>query len=241
MAKTFSLSLGFLASVVVTGIPARAAITTAQTVAQPQPQLTAQAELAQTLFQIIAQNTAPASSTLALEDLPPGFTALPPELSASLASRLQALNAQLPTGNLKPENFFAFVNPKSFQIVLGFTGQLPNETQRVEFDTSLKQLQQPDVQKRTLSLLQEKLKTFGEVKVTEYRGMPELNNLADTSTGFTIALEMRGQPLRLDLATFRRNEIGAFTGVIYTNGETPLIAVGDVARKLDGRLAQVPR
>jgi len=33
--------------------------------------------------------------------------------------------------------------------------------------------------------------------------------------------------------------VGAFTGVIYANGTQPAIAVGDVARKLDGRIVQL--
>ncbi len=237
MAKRISLSVCLLVGVLVAGAPAQAAITTAPTVSQPP--LTAQPSIAKTFNPLVAEQSAPAQATLTVEDLPPGFTELPPEIAASIASRLEVLQQQVGPGNLKPENFFAFVNPKSFQIVLGFTAKLPNQAEQARFDGSLEQLKQPDVQQRTLNLLQEKLKAFGEIKVTEYRPIPELNTLANASTGITLGLEMRGQPLRLDLAAFRRNATGAFTGVMYANAAKPLVGVGDVAQKLDRRIEQL--
>lgn len=236
MAKRTSLSWCLLLAVIVAGVPAQATMTTAPTVSQPP--LTAQHGIAKTLLQLAAEPSAPAQATLTLEDLPPGFTELPPELAANIASRLDVLGQQLTTGTMKPENFFAFVNPENFQIVLGFTGKLPNQAQQASFDTSLQQFKQPEVQQRTLSLLQDQLKTFGQVKVTECRAIPELDNLANASTGFAVGLEMRSQPLRLDLAAFRRNGTGAFTGVMYATGDRPAVAVGNVARKLDSRIEQ---
>ena len=236
MAKRISLSLCLLAGVIVAGVPAQAAITTAQTLSQPL--LTAKYGTVKTIFRMAAEQLAPTPATLTVEDLPPGFTELPPELAATIASRLEILKQELGQGNMKPENFFAFVNPKNFQIVLGFTGKLPNPSEQASFDASLDKAKQPDVQQQTLSVLQQKLKAFGPIKVTEYRLIPDLSNLANASTGMTLAMEMQGQPLRLDLAAFRRNATGALTGVMYTNGEQPLIGVGNLARKLDQRIEQ---
>ncbi|MFW5666139.1 MAG: hypothetical protein ACOC2Z_11470 [Coleofasciculus sp.] len=73
----------------------------------------------------------------------------------------------------------------------------------------------------------------------EYQPLPELNNFADTSTGFTLGIDMEGTPLQLDMATFRRGGMVAFTGVMYLNGQMPLIQVGDVAQKLDSRIVRV--
>ncbi len=237
MAKKISFSLSLLLGVIANGVPAQAAITPAPL---SQSLLIAQSGIATALFQLAADP--PASRTpqaaLTLEDLPPGFTELPPQLAAKIASRIEVLKAQMGQGNMKPEDFFAFVNPKTFQIVLGFTGQFPNEAEQTSFDANLQQLHQPDVQQRTLSLLQENLKSFGSIKVTEYRALPELNNLANASTGIALALEMHNQPLRLDLAAFRRNSMGAFTGVMYANGQQPVVGVADVAQKLDRRLQQ---
>lgn len=236
MAKRISLSLCLLAGVIVVEAPAQAAITTAQTLSQPP--LTAKHDTIKTVFQMAAEQLAPTPATLTVADLPAGFTELPPELAEMLASRLEMLKQELGQGNMKPENFFAFVNPKNFQIVLGFTGKLPNQSEQASFDASLDKVKQPEVQQQTLSVLQEKLKSFGEIKVTDYRSIPELSKLANASTGMTLAMEMQGQPLRLDLAAFRRNATGALTGIMYANGEQPLVGVGDLARKLDQRIEQ---
>lgn len=237
MAKKISFSLSLLLGVIVNGIPALAAVPPAPI---SQSLLISQSGIATTFFQLAAESASPAQqAALTLKDLPPGFTELPPQLTAKIASRIEVLKSQMGQGNLKPENFFAFVNPKTFQIVLGFTGQFPNKAEQTTFDASLQQLHQPDVQQRTLSLLQENLKSFGSIKVTEYRALPELNNFANASTGIALALEMHNQPIRLDLAAFRRNSMGAFTGVMYANGQQPVVGVADVAQKLDRRIQQL--
>lgn len=190
-----------------------------------------------TILKLAAEPT-PAATSLTLKDLPSGFTELPPEISAALSSRLDVLSQQIGQGTLKPENFFAFVNPQNFQIVLGFTSNIPDQPQQASFDANMQQLSKPEVQQQMLSQLQERLKKLGEVKVTEYRTLPGLNDLANASTGLTLGLETRGQPLRVDVAAFRRNSTGAFTAVMYPLGKQPQVNVGDVARKLDGRIVQ---
>lgn len=237
MAKKISLSLCLLTSIIFAGVPAQAAMTAAPTA--PHTQFIAQQGIAETVYQMAAEQTASKAATLTAEDLPPGFTALPPELAAEIASRLEVLREQLGQGSMKPENFFAFVNQQSFQLVLGFTGNLADEPQKANFDASLAQLKQPEGQQRMLGQLQDKLKTLAGINVTDYRGLPELNNLANASTGVTLALDMQGQPLRLDFAAFRRDTTGAFTAVLYTNGGQPAVKVDDVARKLDGRIVQL--
>ncbi len=222
--------------VFVVGFPAKAAMKIAPT---DQAQAQVKLGIADSFLKLAVEPTS-AASTLTLQDLPPGFTELPPEISAALSSRLDVLSQQLGQGNLKPENFFAFVNPQDFQIVLGFTSKIPEKPQQASFDASMQQLSKPEVQQRMLSQLQERIKKIGEIKVTDYRTLPGLNNLANASTGITLGLEMKGQPLRVDCATFRRNSTGAFTAVIYPNGKPPKVAVGEVAQKLDGRIVQLP-
>jgi hypothetical protein len=236
MAKRISVSFCLLTGVIFTWVPAQAAMTTALT--ESRTQLLAHPGIAETIVQIATEQSVSTTATLTLEDLPPGFTELPPELATQVASRLDILRQQLGQGNLKPENFFTFVNPQNFQIVLGFTGKLPNKPEQASFDSSLQQLQQAEAQQQMLSQLQEKLKAFGEIKVTDSGTLPGLNDVANASTGLTLGLEMQGQPLRMDLAAFRRNTVGAFTAVMYAKGGQPAVAVGDVARKLDGRIVQ---
>jgi hypothetical protein len=195
--------------------------------------------IADTMLQLAVEPT-PAASTITLKDLPPGFRELPPEISAALSSRLDLLSQQIGQENLKPENFFAFVNPQDFQIVFGFTNKIPSQPQQASFDASMQQLSKPEVQKRMLTQLQERVKLLGEIKVTDYRSLPGLTDIANVSTGITIGLETRGQPLRIDIAAFRRDATGGFTGVMYPLDKQPTVGVGDVARKLDGRIGQLP-
>lgn len=230
------MSFCLLTGVIFAWVPAQAAMTTALT--ESRTQLLAHPGIAESIPQIVTEQSVSTTATLTLEDLPPGFTELPPELATQVASRLDILTKQLGQGNLKPENFFTFVNPQNFQIVLGFTGKLPNKPEQASFDSSLQQLQQAEAQQQMLSQLQEKLKAFGEIKVTDSGTLPGLNDVANASTGLTLGLEMQGQPLRMDLAAFRRNTVGAFTAVMYAKGGQPAVAVGDVARKLDGRIVQ---
>ncbi|HBB35165.1 MAG TPA: hypothetical protein DDZ80_30775 [Cyanobacteria bacterium UBA8803] len=229
MAKIIPLSLCLLASILWCAAPATAAMSTTQTATN----LNASPP-------IVAQTPTPATNfKLTLEDLPSGFQELPPELTASLASQFQLFRQQFSQVNLNPDNLFAFVNPESFQVVMGFTSVLPNESDRTMFDVGLQQLQQPETQQLLVSELQQKLqgmRSLGSVKVLDYKPLPQLNNLADTSTGFTLGIEMRRQPMRFDMATFRRNDVVAFTTVMYLDQEEPLIGVGEVARKLDNRI-----
>lgn len=235
MAKRIPLSLCLLTSLFVAGVPARAAIsvpTASETL------LIAQPGIVQTITQLVAQQTATSQAKLTLEDLPSGFAELPPELATVLASRLDDLRQRLGQENLKPENFFAFVNPQTFQMVLGFTGKLPTEPEQSDFDANLQKLQQPETQQQLISQLQESGKAVGGIKVTEYRTLPRVEGLADGATGLTLAMELQGQPFRVDLTTFRRDAVAAFTAVMYADGEQPAIAVGDAARKLDSRIME---
>ncbi|MFE1748173.1 hypothetical protein [Coleofasciculus sp. H7-2] len=188
-----------------------------------------------------APTTQPASSDvkLTLEDLPAGFQELPPDVAVEIASKLDVLRQQLTQANMKPENFFAFVNPENFQIVLGFTGNMPNQPEQAKFDAGLQEMQNPQKQQQMLSLLRERLKAYQGLEVVEYKPLPELNNLGNASGGMTLALKIQEQPVRMDIAAFRRNSTGALTAVMYVNGKQPAVQVGDVVRKLDSRILQV--
>ncbi|WP_044210587.1 hypothetical protein [Coleofasciculus chthonoplastes] len=226
MIKRISLRLGLLSGILFTGNPVNADIP-----------LTPVSTASSTVPQTLSQASTSTNIKLLLEDLPEGFQELPPELTASLASQFRLLTQQFQEANLNPENLFAFVNPESFQIVLGFTSPL-SEQDWVNFDTNVQQLQQPEIQQLLVSQLKQRLQGMGEINVLEYKPLPELNNVADTSTGFTLGIDMEGTPLQLDMATFRRGGMVAFTGVMYVNGQMPLIQVGDVAQKLDSRIVQ---
>ncbi len=183
---------------------------------------------------LLPQTRSPA--TLTLEDLPPEFAPLPPTISSEIATQLQALRQRLGQDTLKPDSFFAFVNPENFQLVVGFAGTFANSEARSRFDASLQQLQQPERQQLVLNQIQEGLKAFGDIQITESSERPELTNLGNTAAGMTLMLASESQSLRLDSIAFRRYGTGAFTAVMYADGTQPLIAARDVAARLDRAL-----
>lgn len=220
MANKLALTLSLLTGAILAGTPAVTVF------AAPVPVV------------ITQQQSAKPAVKLTLADLPPGFQELPPELTAQIATRLEPFRQQLAKANIKPEDFFAFVNPENFQLVMGVAGDLPNQQAQTQFDASLQQLQNPELQQRLLSQLQASLKSFKGIEVVDYKSLPALNNVANASTGFTLSVKMQEQPVNFDMATFRRGQVAAFTAVMYVNGETAQVAVKDVATKLDNRIVQ---
>lgn len=175
--------------------------------------------------------------TLSLEDLPAGFHLLPPKFTAQIAQQLVALGQQLGQGSIDPDNLFAFIHPQSFQIILGFTGEVENAEMQAKFDNNMLSLQQPEMQQQMLSQMQQQLSAAGGVDVIDFASVPELNNIADASGGFTIGLNVQGQPFRMDLASFRRNNVTAMTAVMYLEPMGAMLPVRDVASTLDGKIA----
>ena len=176
--------------------------------------------------------------TLSLGDLPPGFRELPKEVEPQIRPRFEALAQQLAQVGMKPGKFFVFVNPQTFQIVFGFTGTLANQPDLANFDASLKQLQEPEFQRQMIDQYREALKTSQGIEILEYGAIPDANNIAESSTGMSVSVSMQGQPVRLDVAAFRRSNIGAFTAIMYPNDQTPSLKVDAIARKLDDRIIE---
>lgn len=187
--------------------------------------------------QAIAQTQTASTAKLTLEDLPPGFQALPPQFATFLAAQLDAFKPQMEAANIQPENFFAFFNRKNLEFVVGLTGNIPNQ-QQGKFDASLQKVQEPEAQQELISRVQQKLKAFGMIEFVEYNTLPDVNNLANASSGLRVGLKIQDQPLQMDVAGFRRNNVGAFTAVIYLNDKTPTLSLKEVADKLDRRILQ---
>lgn len=194
------------------------------------------------------QPTPPAPATtapiLTLQDLPPGFYEVPPQIKQRLADWLEPFKQVLGRANLPLNNFFAFVNLEKFEVVFGFTGILPNQQLALgAFDAALGRLRQTTGggQQQLVSQVRERLQTVLGVELVEYRTLPELNNLANASAGMSLALRLRGQPIRVDVAGFRRNTVGAFTAVLYLDGRQPIAPARTLVTKLDNRITGSPR
>lgn len=179
------------------------------------------------------------TGTLTLQDLPPGFYEVPPQVKQQLASWLKPFNQLLAKRNLPLNNFFAFGNLEKFEVVFGFTTILPNQPLALAtFDNALQQLQQTAARQQLISEIRDRLQAAQIIELVEYSTLPELNNLANASTGLTLAAKLRGQPIRIEIASFRRNTVGALTAVLYLDGAKPLAPVKDIATKLDNRILQ---
>ena len=92
----------------------------------------------------------PASAvTLTLQDLPPGFQEVPPQIKKQIVTWLEPFRQLLAKGNLPLNNFFAFANLQKFEVVFGFSRVLPNQPLALSiFDATLQQLQQTAAQQQ---------------------------------------------------------------------------------------------
>jgi hypothetical protein len=192
--------------------------------------------VAQTSSPSFEKRTASAS-TLTLQDLPSGFQELPAQIKSLIAAQLNTIKRVLGQQNLQLDNSFSFVNQQPLEVVLGLNATLPNQPLTLlRFDASLQQLQQPNIAKK----LQEELQAVQPgINVVDYKVLPDLNNIANSSRGITLAIKMKDiPPLRMEIVGFRRNKVGSFTAVFYLDGTQPVISVKDVATKLDDRILQ---
>jgi hypothetical protein len=289
MKKRLSLALSLLTGAVCAGgfVPNAIAATVSPIIAQrqetsPQPQITPEAQTSprpQVSPQPQTSPQAPAASgaTLTVEDMPPGFQAVPPQMTANF---VEMLRKQLGQFSINPQNLFAFItqpnnspnsssttnssnsssttssqnspsttnspnsqsttSSQNSQIVVGYTGIFADKTAQDNFDAALKQMQQPEMQQQLLSQIREQLKNSAGIEIQEYSLIPELNNFAEASTGMSLKILMAGQPMRIDIGSFRRNTTGALAAVMYPEGQTPKISLTEIARKLDTRISQAP-
>lgn len=177
--------------------------------------------------------------TLTVQDLPDGFQEVPPQIKQQIATWMEPFKQLLAKGNIPLSNFFAFANLQKFEVIFGFTTILPDQPLALAtFDTALQQLQQTANRQQLIGKIRERLQFTQIIEFGEYEALPELNNLANASTGLTLAGKLQGRPVRIDVAGFRRNTVGGFTAVFHTDGVKPVVPVKDVVSKLDDRILQ---
>lgn len=174
---------------------------------------------------IIAQQSDFSQAVLSVQDLPSGFIESPPGILAPIK---QVLGKHFP---LKVEGISLFINPYNQEFVMAVTTTLSEEAQQsgLRFD-------QADLRDIIVPMMG--VRQVGEIEVLEQRELPEFNNIGESSAGLSTLVRMRGIPLRVDMGTFRRSEVLAFTLVAYPNGDSPITQLGNIARKLDDRIRQ---
>jgi hypothetical protein len=107
--------------------------------------------------------------------------------------------------------------------------------EQANFDRNLAQLQDPDVQAQIAADLQTRLSQMAHVEIEGYEELPDLDNFADTATGFTLNLNIQGMPFQVDLISFRRDRVGAFTAILSRRGDSD-VRILDLATTLDQKI-----
>lgn len=162
---------------------------------------------------------------LTLQDLPPGFTEL---------SSVATLKNKLQNSGLKAESVFAYQNSddKEFQLLMGFTIQLPNRIDRARFDADI----------REGNLAKEFSKSFSSDRELEFTNVTPLtlqDNIGEISAGWTTQGKIRSIPMNVDMTLFRRGKIGVFMAILYLDGPKQTLTISEAARKFDGRMMEL--
>ena len=157
---------------------------------------------------------------LTLEDLPPGFEAVP---SAEFGFTKEDLSQD----DLTVESLFVFLEAEHFELVIGFTTLISTGLEQAGFDAALRQ---PDF------LLESLIEGMGATDILEQKELSDLDDIGDAAGGLTVVANMEGIPMRTDFVVFRRDIVGAFVLVMYMDGDIPVVTIDDVAGKLDDRI-----
>jgi hypothetical protein len=157
---------------------------------------------------------------LTVEDLPAGFQEMEP-------SEMGVSKESLSQGGLKVEGLFTFLEPKRFQILMGFTSLLATKLEQSGFDMSLRE---PETLSDSL------IKGMGATTILEQKPLTDVDDIGDASAGITIVADMQGIPMRIDVVVFRQATIGSFIMLMYPDKDVPAISAGDAARKLAAKL-----
>ncbi|WP_449416830.1 hypothetical protein [Phormidium nigroviride] len=176
---------------------------------------------------IVAQGPDLSQAILTLQDLPPGFK----DMSDQAESLKKQLNSEK---NFKAESVFAFQksDDQQFQLIVGFTMPMLSRIEQASFDSSIRQQ----------DFAQEFLKGLNEGSQGEFSNItssPMGENIGDASAKWVTKGQLNGIPMRLEMAVFRRGNLGAMLMILYLDGESPSIAIADAARRLDSRIVEL--
>ncbi len=179
------------------------------------------------------------SGLLTVDDVPSGFRELPPPVGGAIVNRVQNVTRFLDQTSLRLNRSSVFVNPDDLQLIMGLTGNLSSQPEQLNFDSFIRQLQTPQVQRQFLSLLRRNTLELQQVQVLDYQPLAGLNEIANSSTGMRLTVQLRDRVWRMDVVVFRRSSVGALAAVVYPQQVTAPVGVEEFARKLDARVVQV--
>ncbi|MCU0516927.1 MAG: hypothetical protein MUC60_08680 [Oscillatoria sp. Prado101] len=175
---------------------------------------------------IVAQQSDLSQAVLSLQDLPPGFIEMPPD---NLAPLKQIITERFP---FKVESISLFMNLQNGEFLMSVTMTLSEKARQAG-----RRLDQVDLREIIGPMMGGDPKV-AEIEILEQKELPQFNNIGESSAGLSTVARMRGIPVRADMGAFRRSEVFALTVLVYSNGDSPVTQLGDIARKLDARILQ---
>ncbi len=156
---------------------------------------------------------------LELKDLPSGFEEIDP---AEMGMTKETMSNE----QFEVEEVFAFIQPTEFEIVMGFTTLLNNKLEQAGFDAAL----------RDPELLSESfVGGMGGTDVLEQEELV-LEDIGNEASGLSFVVDMTGVSMRMDLAVFRKDKVGAFLIIMYMDGEEASVSIADLARTLANKV-----
>jgi len=170
------------------------------------------------------------SLVLTLQDLPPGFTEMSSDYVASLRNKL----SQGP--DFKPASMFAYqkIDSKLFelQLLIGFTVQLSDPTLQAMFDRASGE----GIFAKAFS---QGLNDNKELQFTPPATLTLQDKIGEVSAGWRSQGKVENIPMNVDLALFRRGQIGVVMATIYLDGTKPTITISEAGRKFDSRMMEL--
>jgi len=165
------------------------------------------------------------SAVLKLQDLPEGFVEIP-------SSEMMALfeSAEEEQG-FTYRSIFMFMNPNTFEIVIGMTMEMTSTMSQLGADMMLNN---PDI------LIGPMVSGIsGQAEVIEQEPISGLVGIGDASTGMTMVVNMEGVRTRFDIGIFREDIVLGMLMVMYQDGATPSISLEKLMPLLDQRISDV--
>ena len=166
------------------------------------------------------------SLVLTSQDLPAGFIPIPPETLKNMVSGIP---------NFKPASVFGYLknDNQQFQVVTGFTAQLPNQIDRAKFDT---EIGEGTFAQQFSQGLNSHSKEFQFANLT---ALTLKDKIGEVSSGWKTQGKVQGVPINVELALFRRGKIGSFVAIMYLDGSKPPVTISEAAGQLDKRIMAV--
>jgi hypothetical protein len=170
------------------------------------------------------------SLVLTLQDLPPGFTEMPSDYVASLKNKV----SQGP--EFKAASIFAYRKIDSklleLQLLIGFTFQLSDPTLQAAFDQGIGE----GIFAKAFT---QGLNGNKELQFAPPATLTLQDKIGEVSAGWRSQGKVENIPMNVDLALFRRGQIGVVMATIYLDGTKPTITISEAGRKFDSRMMEL--